>query len=266
MIEQRPERDERWERQVRDAARGFSYPATPDITAGVRERLKMRHPSPYRRLAWAAVVMLLVLGGLLAVPEVRAAVLEILRIGGITIFLSEPTPTDTPAPTTTGVIRTPRPTITPYIEPTPIVSVLDLPGETTLEAALSQVNFDIQLPTYPDDIGAPNRVFLQDLGGAVVTLVWLDGDGNVRLSLQVLNERIVASKYAPGNYEETAVNGQPALWLTGEHILAFYGPRGGDFIRRIENNVLIWQLDGITYRLESAASLEEAVRVAESVE
>lgn len=33
----------------------------------------------------------------------------------------------------------------------------------------------------------------------------------------------------------------------------------------IEGNVLVWEQDGITYRLESALPLEEAVRVAESL-
>jgi hypothetical protein len=268
MSEQRPQLDERWERLVREAARGFSYPPTPDISAMARQRIKVKHPSPYRRLAGATAVVLLVLGGLLAVPEVRAAVLEILRIGGITIFLNEPTatPTATPEPTVTGVVRTPRPTITPFIEPTPIASVLDLPGETTLEAARDQTSFDIPLPTYPDGLGAPDHIFLQDLGGAVVTLVWLDDDGNVRLSLQMLNERIVGSKYEPNNYTHTTVHDQAAMWLTGAHILAFYEPGGGDLIRRIESNVLIWEQDGITFRLETDTSIEEAVRTAESLQ
>ena len=264
-----PERNERWEAQVRETARRLPYPPTPDIAGGIRQRLQERLPSPYRRLVWAAVVTLLVLGGLLSVPEVRAAVLEALRIGGITIFMNEPTATltATPAPTTADIVRTPRPTRTPFIEPTPVASVLDLPGETTLEAARSEVNFDILLPTYPADLGAPDRVFLQDFGGDVVTLVWLDDAGNVRLSLQILNERVVGSKYEPHDYAETTVNGRQAFWLTGEHILAFYDRRsGGDFIRLIESNVLIWEEEGITYRLETEATLEEAVRIAESLE
>jgi hypothetical protein len=264
MSERRPERDERWEIHVRSAARGFPYPATPDIAARSRQRLNTRHRSPYRRLAWAAVVTLLFVGGLLTVPEVRAAVLAILRVGGITIILSEPTATatGTPAPTSTRVARTPLPTLTPFIEPTPVASVLDLPGETTLADARSQAGFEI---LYPENLGEPDRVFVQDLGGAVVTLVWLDDDGGVGLSLQVLNERIVGSKYEPGNYQQTSVNGQQALWLTGAHLLAFYEPGGRHFFRRIESNVLIWEQGGITYRLETTGSLEEAVRIAESM-
>jgi hypothetical protein len=259
------QRDERWEAHIHDTARTFRYPPTPDIAAGVRTQTDLRHSSPYRRLAWVAAVTLLVMSALLTVPEVRAVVLEVLRIGGITIFLSEPTatPTITPAPTETGVARTLRPTITPFVEPTPVSSVLDLPGETTLDAARNAVRFDIALPP---DFGEPDRVFLQDLGGGVVTLVWLDTDGEVELALQILDERTVGSKYEPYDYRQTRVNGQTAYWLTGEHLLAFYLGPDSDFLRIVQSSVLIWEQDNITYRLETNTTLEEAVRIAESLE
>jgi hypothetical protein len=266
MSEQWPDHDQRWESRVRDAARDFPYPPTPDIAGSVRVRLDRQPISPYRRLALAAAVMVVVvLGGLLAVPEVRAAILEALRIGGITIFVGA-TPTPAPEATTIGTVRTPRPTMTPYVEPTPVVSVLDLPGETTLAEARSRANFDILIPTYPDDLGDPDHVFLQDLGGPVVTMVWVDDRGSARLTLQVLDERVVGSKYEPGSSRVTTVNGDPAVWLTGAHMLAFYEPAGRDFIRLIDSNVLIWEQAGITYRLETDEPLEEAVRIAESLE
>ncbi len=255
------QRDERWERRVQDMARAFRYPPTPDITITVRSSI--RRPSPYRRLAWAAAVTLLVMSALLAVPEVRAAVLEALRIGGITIFLSEPTvtPTFTPPPTETGTAL--RPTPTPRFDPTPVISVLDLPGETTLETARSEVRFEIPLPA---GLGEPDRVFLQEIGGGVVTLVWLNANGEAELALQLLDERTVGSKYEPYDYRPTRVNGRMAYWLTGEHLLAFYVGPGSDFLRTVESNVLIWEVDNVTYRLETDTTLEEAVRIAESLE
>jgi hypothetical protein len=36
--------------------------------------------------------------------------------------------------------------------------------------------------------------------------------------------------------------------------------------RMIDGQVLIWEGDGITYRLETDLSLEEAIRIAESLE
>ncbi|HEX8683412.1 MAG TPA: hypothetical protein VF707_13920, partial [Ardenticatenaceae bacterium] len=51
-----------------------------------------RRVAPTRWLGWAAL-LLLMLAGLLAVPQVRAGVLEVLRIGAVRILLVEPTPT-----------------------------------------------------------------------------------------------------------------------------------------------------------------------------
>jgi len=180
---------------------------------------------------------------------VRAAIAEVLRIGGIRIFLSEPTPSRAPLPT-----------------PAPVASVLDLPGETTLDDARSRAPFDILLPAYPPDLGQPDRVFVQDLAGPVVTLVWLaDNPTRVRLSLQILDESVVGSKFEPPYLENTTVNGQPAAWVMGEHTLAFYNGRS-PFIRIVTQNLLIWEQSAITYRLETDDSLEEARRIAESLE
>jgi hypothetical protein len=38
-----------------------------------------------------------------------------------------------------------------------------------------------------------------------------------------------------------------------------------DFRRLVEGQVLIWEADGITYRLETELSMEEAVAIAESL-
>jgi hypothetical protein len=263
MAEQHPDTSHELESSVQDSARAFSYPPTPDIASAVRNRLTRNHPSHYRRLAWVAAVALLVMAALLAVPEARAVVQEILRVGGIQIFLVEPTATITPTPVPS---RTPRPTLAP--EPTPVTSVLDLPGETTLDEVRNQVSFDVLLPTYPEDLGTPDRIFLQDLGGDVVTLVWLEPEnpGQSRLALQILDERVVGSKLEPNDFEMVSVDNRTAYWLTGEHVLAFYESSASDFIRIINDNVLIWEVDRITYRLETDAMLEEAVRIAESLQ
>lgn len=259
--------NEAWEARLRDAARTFPYPPTPDIAGAARLQLAeeagrksgLRGRLTHRRLIWAALIALLLLGGLLAVPQVRAALVEYLQIGAIRIFLVEPTPTPTPPPST----ATPQPT------PTPIASLLDLAGETTLTEAEQQAGFPIRLPTYPADLGQPDAVFLQELGGPVVVLVWLDDaqPDRVRLSLHELGPGTFGEKGDPGRVEETQVNGWRAIWAEGPYILQFR--RGNrvdyDFRHLIEGRVLIWTEGEITYRLESDLSLAEAVRVAESL-
>lgn len=256
--------NEAWEARLRDAARAFSYPPTPDIAGAVRAQLtgeagqKTGHQIN-RRLVWAALIVLLLLGGLLAVPQVRAALVEYLQIGTIRIFLVEPTFTPTPLPST----ATPQPTSTP------IASLLDLAGETTLAEAEQQVDFPIRLPTYPADLGQPDAVFLQELDGPVVVLIWLDDaqPGRIRLSLHELGPGTFGEKGDPGRIEETQVNGRRAIWAEGPYILQFR--RGNqidyDLRRLVEGRVLIWTEGEITYRLESDLSMIEAVRVAESL-
>jgi hypothetical protein len=274
-----------WEARLRATARTFPYPPTPDIAGAARSRLDAESARPVRlrpRLAWAVIAVLLILGGLLAVPQVRAAVVQFLQIGAIRIFLAEPTPTMTPTLTpspsplppavvTSSSISTEEPpTATPQPTPTPLSSVLDLAGETTLAEAQAQVGFPIHLPTYPPDLGPPERVFLQDLGGPVVVLVWLDPEqpDRVRLSLHQLGPGTFGQKFEPPVVRETTVHGKPAVWTEGPYLLQFQ--RGGQTVydtrRLVTGHVLVWVEEDITYRLETDLSLEEAVQIAESLQ
>ena len=65
--------------------------------------------------------------------------------------------------------------------------------------------------------------------------------------------------------QEKTVNGQRAIWAVGPYPLRI---RDGDlqFMRLIEGHVLIWTENNITYRLETDLSLEETIKIAESLE
>lgn len=268
---------EPWETRLRVAAGAFPYPPTPDLAGAVERRLPgAARPAVGRRWAWAVAVALFLLGGLLAVPQVRAAVLEFLQIGAVRIFLVEPTPTATPPvtplPAATPPVTpaaAPSPTATPRPTPTPLVSVLDLAGETTLAEAETRAGFPIRLPAQPPDLGPPDRVFLQDLGGPVVVLVWLEPGRPeaVRLSLHMLGPGTAGQKFEPPVVQETTVNGRPAVWTEGPYLLQFQRGRRVDFDTRrlVEGHVLLWVEGEITYRLETDLPLAAAVRIAESL-
>ncbi len=281
MSEQRP--GDEWEERLRETAREFSYPPTPDIAGQVRRRLADERegamPVPRRRPVWAPVVaaLALVLAGCLAVPEVRAAIGRILRIGAIEIVVPTPTPavTATLPPATAALqpqeaARTPAPT--PRPTPTLLASLLDLTGETNLEEARRGVPFPIRLPTYPAELGPPDRVFLQNWDGPVAVLVWLvpGMEDQVRFSLHLLASNAAVTKLSKEStvIEETTVNGNRAVWLRGPHMLYIYEREGDERFRTerfVQGNVLIWEQDQITYRLEGNLSLDEARRIAESV-
>ncbi len=259
---------ERLAARLRAAATTFPYPPTPDVAASVRRRLESNDSRRWpkfgdfgvhnQRLARIAIMLALILAALFAIPEVRAGVIEFFQIGVVRIFLASPTPTPTP----TGI-----PLITPQPPPTLLPSLLNLAGKTTLADARTRAGFSIPLPTYPSDLGLPDHVFLQNMGGSFVLLVWLEPEqpARIRLSLQLIAHGSFAiEKGAPKMIRMTSVHGQPAVWAEGPYVLRL--TNGDlDFKRLVEGHVLIWEQDSVTYRLESDLTLEEAIKVAESL-
>ncbi len=269
---------DRWEARLRATASALPYPSTPDVAGAVRQRLAAESPRPASgflvtrrpRLAWAIALVVLLVVGLLAVPEVRAGLLQFLRIGAVRIFLVPPTPTPSEAEAIVTALPATEvsPVMTAVPRPTPTLpaSLLDLGGETTLEEARVRFGFPIVLPAYPADLGPPDRVFLQDFGGPMVVLVWLDPaqPDRVRLSLHLLTCDVCATKSEPTVIQTTSVNGQPAVWTEGPYLLELSNGTL-DLRRMIEGHVLIWADGPITYRLETDLSLDEAVKIAESL-
>jgi len=261
---------------VQAAAGAFVYPPTPDLVTGVRTRLRQdergRTAGWPRGLAWA-LAALLVLTGLLAVPQVRAAIIAVLQIGGIRIFVVPPTPTpvpptSTPAPAVAGMplTATAMPAATSLPTATPLASLLDLAGETTLAEAQRQAGFTVRLPAYPLDLGAPEHVFLQDLGGPMVVLVWTAAGqpDQVRLSLHEFGPGTYAEKLQPTVVQKATVNGARAVWTEGAHLFEFKS--GATGLRElVHGHTLIWQQGSITYRLETDQNLQQAIEIAQSL-
>jgi hypothetical protein len=252
-----------FEQRLAEAAKAFDYPPTPDLAARLRD-LPVSHPRrpavATPRLAWALATLLLVLAGLLVVPESRAAILRILRIGSIEVVLPTPTAvppaaTDSPAPTT--MIGTPT--------GTPRIVLPDLAGATNLRDAQRRAGFAIKLPAYPPDLGPPDRVFLQFVDGPMVILLWLDDANQPEIALYQITSDVLARKLGPRLVEETTVNDRPAIWIEGPHLLQFRGGAGVREGQIVAGNVLVWEADGITYRLESGLGLDEARQIAASI-
>lgn len=254
--------------RLRQVGKTFLYPPTPDIAAKVAlkvERQARSRPwwqSERRRVAWAAALVLVLLCGLLAVPPVRAQIVEFLQIGAVRIFLGEST--STPAVTATA---DPASKPAPLTTQTPLPSFLNLAGETTLQQARQNAAFPIRLPAYPPELDAPDRVYYQGVQGGVVILLWTD-PGNpdrVLLSLLQFAPGEFASKGPPRIIQSTEVNGQEAIWAQGEHLLILENGQFGNVQFVVRGNVLIWTEGQVTYRLESDLPLEEALQVAESL-
>ena len=255
-----------FETQLRSLASGMDYPPTPDIAGSVRARLRASTPPRLmnRTLARSLVVTLVLIASLMLIPPVRAAVIEFIQIGIVRIFRSDPAPAPEETPgTRVPVTATPGPTL-----PALIPLLEEIAGETTLGDAQRMVEYPILLPAYPAELGEPDRVFVQDAEGFMTILVWIDPQqtDRVRMSLHIIPEGSWAiEKVSPTILRETEVNGQRAVWAVGPYPIRLFN---GDlqFRRMIDGQVLIWEGDGITYRLETDLPLEEALRVAESLE
>ncbi len=241
-------------------ARSLPYPPTPDLARLVTRRLH-RRPAPLarRRLVLAAALLLACLALLLSAPAVRAQLVEWIQIGVVRIFPPSVTPTPQAPAAQPALQSTPSPDL--------LISLAELGGETTLEDARRQVDFSVRLPTYPPGLGAPDRVFLMHMGKPFLVLVWLDPQrtSEIAMSLHIFpSGSVAAEKWSPRTISETTVNGQYAAWVTGPYLLLL---RSGDFdFRRLVNgSVLVWEADGLTYRIETQLSMDEAVKIAESL-
>lgn len=240
-----------FERRLRGLAAGFAYPPTPALPS-LPGGQSQRPVSTARRAAWAGLAIALAGAGLLTVRPVRAALAEVLRAGAVSISLGP-----APAPSVHGPTT---PTAVGWI------STLELEGETTLEVARERTAFALRLPTHPENLGAPDHVFAQDLPGQSVVLVWLTegADRQVALSLQMLGPDTYAWKEAPPAVATARVHGEPAYWTTGPYTLILVD---GQAARRrlVEGHALIWVDGQVTYRLETALQLQDAIRIAESL-
>lgn len=248
-----------FEQKISSLAKGLDYPSTPDISADVMK--KIRQPRFIsRRLAWSLTLILILLVSLFAIPPVRAAIIEFIQIGMVRIFPQQIEPTIQMVVTATPLPKTPIPTQIPFFE--------TLDGKMTLEQAGQTVPYPILLPTYPSELGKPDLVFVQEAEGYMTILVWVNPEqpNEIEMSLHLIPLGSWAiEKIDPQIIQETEVNGQRAIWAVGYYALRL---SDGDmvFTRLIEGNVLIWESNSITYRLETNLSMEEAILIAENLQ
>ena len=236
-----------FEKQIQEWAAAFEYPQTPNIAGKIRPLLTppaKKVVQPGRRLAWALVLLLLA-ASLLAVPSVRAALVQILRAGGITIFVGEEAAVD---------------------EIPPLLSE-QLPAFTepiTLEEALARYP-DLALPA---ELPPPDDVLLHEepVWDTAVIFLWRDEANPQEIALSLYQINVAQYAYKGSEMlEMTEVNGNQAFWLKGPHYFRLRDSASEEWLF-VEGTVLIWWEGSVTYRLEGASSLEKALRIAESLQ
>ncbi len=238
------------ERELRRLAEAIAYPPTPSLAAAVRRRLEEAAarpaPLPFWRLAavrgFAAALAVALLAFALTLGisgGAREAVADF--FGRIRIFQTQESPANLPR------------------------EVSGRPA--SLDEAGHFLGTPIRLPTQPEGIGAPDRVLLQQFGEfrAVVLEYLAPRPPFLLFATSGFIGKGLALGEAPKTVE--GLGEGMAFWLEGLHIVEYYDTAGNVIqeSRRAAANTLIWQQGGLTYRLEGNLSLDDALKIAESL-
>jgi hypothetical protein len=234
------------ERALRELGRDVELPREPDLAGAVARRLRAEAGPARARLPWlrrrplalAAAVLAVALGAAFAVPQTRAAILDLLGIDGAEIQRVQTLPE---APERGR--RVPG-------------------GPVSLQEAREAAEFQLRVP---DDYDAiyHDRSF----EGGLVSFVSEDP----RLVLtQFLGAATpyVEKSAAPGTrIDQVAVGEEIGYWLAGRrHVVVFQDATGRVRERRVAGNVLLWEREGITFRLEGARTKAQALALAAELE
>jgi len=233
----------------------LDVPPAAEQAAAVRQRLDALQrpeacPQPvarwrgrilYPRWRAALIAALTVVALAVAIPQSRAAIAHVLRLGGVEL---RPAPGPTPAP-----------------HPS-------LPGEhrMSLGQARQRVAFPILVPAR---LGQPVAVTVSD-SGRVATLIYdRTPYGQVRLDeFDGHLDPVYFEKYVQvGSVSEVSVNGTKGLWVTGPQEIVYVRSDGMIMqasARLTAGSTLIWGTPQVALRLEGGFSKTAALSVAAS--
>ena len=266
------------------AGREMEYPATPAIAARVRVEITRetlpRASAPSRNwtriLVPLAAALLLALALLFVLPQTRDAVAEFFGLRNLRVIFFTPTPTAAPT-ATPNPSQTPHPTARPTVAPT--AAPFTHCCETTLPDAQRRAKFNLMLP--PNEL--PSQVYYLDIFNNGEQVVMKFGDPAKPRFVLYQMQRWIYQKILNGGFgkgfgpgtvvETTRVHNERALWFSGDaHVLVVLDESGNPVPgteRIVEGHVLAWETgdphDGVLYRLETNAPLEEALKFAESL-
>ena len=239
------------ERALVALGRELAVPDEPNLAPRVLSALGRPRPSASRRLRLGlalAVVLVAALFAALAIPDARSALLRFFHIGAARIEVVDELPTVAPEP--------------------PELDLETALGErVSLAQARRLAGFDLlELEKRPD------RVYLGPRG----TVWFLYGRPDaVRLLVAQtprlrVDEPFILKKLAGAgaSVETTKVRDNRAYFVSGEpHELILVDEHGIPVqeTARLAQDVLLWEEDGRTYRLEGDLTLDEALDIANSL-
>jgi hypothetical protein len=268
------------ERALTEVASALAWPADVEVATAVGDRLRTEtqpvrlrrrtravgrrvlrpirpERSPWQLAAAAAVAALVLFSAVLALsPGARKAVAEWFGLRGIEIRQIPESPR---APTR------------------PVGEGLDLGRPLAIPDAERIAGFRVRLP---QELGPPDAAFVRPLSvaGNEVLLVYGSRPGlpesseaGVGVLLSEfrgdLDRAFIRKIAGVSQISFVRVNGNPGFWIRGAHDVVYLDENGNpvEATFRLAGNVLLWEQDRLTFRLESALTLERALEIARSV-
>jgi len=241
---------------LRASARSMRYPRTPNVGDRVGRLLaaeetsaagwELSRLSALRIAAAAALAILLVVAVTLLTPQSREALADFFGLSRVDVEV--------------GPVLGPRP---------PILHPDNFAAAATLAEAREVANFDLKLPAEDGQPLLPDVVYVEGGSRRAPAVIFVYEDEGFDL---YQTRQAYFGKGSPGvaSFHETQVGGVPALWFEeGGHIARTLDEQGRVVIeseRTVERATLVWEDDGITYRLETSLPDEDAIAVAESLQ
>ena len=242
--------DVRTEAALRDLGGAIDWPDLVDFTSRLSLDRAVRRNGG-RGVVWLAGVAALVLA-IFLIPTARQAVANLLEVAGIRFEFGDGP--DLPVPTN----------LTPGVQ-------------VDMDDAVRSVDFPILVPSAlpaPDAVHLlqwelGHQVFLSWAASERLPEVGASGIGVLLAEFRAnLNEQFFEKLVVAGTtVAPVEVTGAPAFWLAGApHVFMFdAGAALVEDSSRLTGNVLVWEADGVTYRLESNLSVDESLAIAESL-
>ena len=247
------------ERALLETSPQIEWPQHRPMAAAVRSRIGERGPAPVRA-RWsrsaAVLVTLIVLASVASAvlvfsPTAREAVADWLGVSGVRVEFDDEVPR--------------------------LGASLMLGRETDEAGADRAASFEVLEPQ-AEGLGSPEYYVDERIPGALVSLVYEASDEfppapGTRVGLLVsefqgqIHEDFYKKVVLEGtNVRRVVVNGVEGLWLGGDPHFIYRDMHGGahEEIFRMAGNTLLWEDDGVTYRIESALGEAESIRIAES--
>jgi hypothetical protein len=241
-------------------AEDIQFPQSPDFATSLTAHLT---PRPVRvdwrhRVLLVAAVIVIVIAATLAIPDSRTAIANWLGLGGIRIeFVDELLDRDDRVAIDSSLI---------VGEEIDIEDVSLWPGNTVMTLPNAKVE----------------RAYIRtDNSAKTVSLFYLPGDdlpeigetGVGALLMQFDSPKSFTLMIKQSGFPEdgtfTQVGEDEGYWVPSGNLIAIpYDPQdafGLESVSRETGNVLLWQADGITYRLETNLNRVQAVALAKSL-